>query len=111
MPSNEMLSILENSVLDLAGHNESLLLGDEPILKLAVLGLPWETSEDTLKTYFGQFGPLDTAEVLKDRYTGKSRGFGFITFLDTLSAQRALAAEHTIDGRRCEAKVALPKGA
>ncbi|KAF5832193.1 RNA binding protein [Dunaliella salina] len=78
--------------------------------KLAVLGLPWETTEDTLRLYFEQFGALEGAEVMKDRYTGKSRGFGFVTFADLSSAQNALAAEHTIEGRRCEAKVALPKG-
>ncbi|KXZ52444.1 hypothetical protein GPECTOR_9g488 [Gonium pectorale] len=83
--------------------------GEQP-RKLAVLGLPWETSEETLKIYFSQFGALDCAEVMKDRYTGKSRGFGFVTFLDSSSATRALAVEHTIDGRRCEAKIALPKG-
>jgi RNA recognition motif-containing protein len=42
-------------------------------------------------------------------HVGKSRGFGFVTFLEPSSAQHALGAEHTIDGRRCEAKVALPK--
>ncbi len=47
---------------------------------------------------------------MKDRYSGKSRGFGFVTFVDPKSAQRALGAEHTIDGRQCQAKVALPKG-
>ncbi|GIL66853.1 hypothetical protein Vafri_20242 [Volvox africanus] len=78
--------------------------------KLAVLGLPWETTEETLKMYFLQFGNLECAEVMKDRYTGKSRGFGFVTFVDPASATRALGVEHTIDGRRCEAKVALPKG-
>ncbi|EFJ48141.1 hypothetical protein VOLCADRAFT_43575, partial [Volvox carteri f. nagariensis] len=78
--------------------------------KLAVLGLPWETTEDTLKAYFSQYGTLECAEVMKDRYTGKSRGFGFVTFIDPASATRALSVEHTIDGRRCEAKVALPKG-
>ncbi|GIL87195.1 hypothetical protein Vretimale_14303 [Volvox reticuliferus] len=82
---------------------------DQP-RKLAVLGLPWETTEDTLKMYFLQFGNLECAEVMKDRYTGKSRGFGFVTFVDPASATRALGVEHTIDGRRCEAKVALPKG-
>eukprot|EP00195_Chlamydomonas_chlamydogama_P005652 CAMPEP_0202899790 /NCGR_PEP_ID=MMETSP1392-20130828/8458_1 /ASSEMBLY_ACC=CAM_ASM_000868 /TAXON_ID=225041 /ORGANISM="Chlamydomonas chlamydogama, Strain SAG 11-48b" /LENGTH=546 /DNA_ID=CAMNT_0049586051 /DNA_START=310 /DNA_END=1950 /DNA_ORIENTATION=+ len=82
----------------------------EPPRKLAILGLPWDTSEDTLRMYFSQFGPLENAEVMKDRYTGKSRGFGFVTFLEAGAAQRALAAEHSIDGRRCEAKIALPKG-
>ena len=59
--------------------------------------------------YFSQFGALEAVEVLKDRYTGKSRGFGFISFVEPSAALRALNAEHLIDGRRCEAKVALPK--
>jgi RNA-binding protein Musashi len=46
---------------------------------------------------------------MKDRYSGKSRGFGFVTFAEKGSAKLALATEHIIDGRRCEAKVALPK--
>ena len=46
---------------------------------------------------------------MKDRYTGKSRGFGFVSFADAASAIRAMNTEHCIDGRRCEAKVALPK--
>ncbi|MEW5311245.1 MAG: hypothetical protein WDW38_002977 [Sanguina aurantia] len=78
--------------------------------KVAVLGLPWETTEDTLRLYFCQFGLIEQVEVMKDRYTSKSRGFGFVTFMDAASANRALAVEHTIDGRRCEAKMALPKG-
>ena len=82
------------------------LLGP-PLLKFGGNFCP--RSEETLKMYFSQFGALECAEVMKDRYTGKSRGFGFVTFLDPCSATRALAVEHTIDGRRCEAKVALPK--
>ena len=70
---------------------------------------PPPRSEETLKVYFSQFGALEGAEVMKDRYTGKSRGFGFVTFTDAGSATRALGVEHTIDGRRCEAKIALPK--
>lgn len=101
-------SILDG--IDIGNGNGAVIDPNEPPRKLAVLGLPWDTSEDTLRVYFGQFGALEQAEIMKDRYTGKSRGFGFVTFLDTASAQRALAAEHTIDGRRCEAKVALPKG-
>lgn len=46
---------------------------------------------------------------MKDRLSGKSRGFGFVTFVEPSGASAALQMEHTIDGRRCEAKVALPK--
>lgn len=78
--------------------------------KVAVLGLPWETSEEALQLHFGQFGPLEGVEVMRDRFTGKSRGFAFVTYGDALSAQRALSVDHTVDGRRVEAKIALPKG-
>eukprot|EP00879_Flechtneria_rotunda_P014192 GHRR01014829.1.p1 GENE.GHRR01014829.1~~GHRR01014829.1.p1 ORF type:complete len:128 (+),score=47.42 GHRR01014829.1:70-453(+) len=81
----------------------------EPPKKLAVLGLPWDTSEDTLRLHFSQYGVVEATEIMKDRLSGKSRGFGFVTFADSTAAARALAEEHTIDGRRCEAKVALPK--
>uniref|UniRef100_A0A7S0RZM2 RRM domain-containing protein n=1 Tax=Chlamydomonas leiostraca TaxID=1034604 RepID=A0A7S0RZM2_9CHLO len=106
MESLQAQSILDN--IDLSGT--TAIDPSEPPRKLAVLGLPWETTEDTLRVYFSQFGPLEHAEIMKDRYTGKSRGFGFVMFTETVAAQRALAAEHTIDGRRCEAKIALPKG-
>lgn len=81
----------------------------EPPRKLAVLGLPWETTDDTLRLHFSQFGAVEATEIMKDRLSGKSRGFGFVTFVEPAAAQRALQMEHTIDGRRCEAKVALPK--
>ena len=70
---------------------------------------PSVCSEETLRIYFSQFGSIEHAEIMKDRYTGKSRGFGFVTFVDTASATTALSMEHSIDGRRCEAKIALPK--
>jgi len=52
---------------------------------------------------------VELAEVMKDRYTGSSRGFGFVTFVDIASAGLALRTPHMIDGRRCEIKVAVPK--
>lgn len=47
---------------------------------------------------------------MRDRYSGKSRGFGFVTFYSADNAQRIATAEHNIDGRRCDAKFALPRG-
>jgi hypothetical protein len=77
--------------------------------KLAVLGLPWDTTEETLRLHFSQYGAVEATDIMKDRLSGKSRGFGFVTFTDAAAAARALQVDHTIDGRRCEAKVALPK--
>eukprot|EP00882_Tetradesmus_deserticola_P000614 GHRQ01000671.1.p1 GENE.GHRQ01000671.1~~GHRQ01000671.1.p1 ORF type:complete len:641 (+),score=336.43 GHRQ01000671.1:465-2387(+) len=77
--------------------------------KLAVLGLPWDTTEETLMLHFSQYGAVEATDIMKDRLSGKSRGFGFVTFASPAAAARALQVDHTIDGRRCEAKVALPK--
>lgn len=78
--------------------------------KLVVLGLPWETNEETLQQYFSQYGALEEAVIMKDRSTGKSRGFGFVTYLHQGDAQHVALTEHQVDGRRCEAKFALPRG-
>lgn len=47
---------------------------------------------------------------MREKYSGKSRGFGFVTFAAPADAHRAVGAEHEIDGRKCEAKFALPEG-
>ena len=49
---------------------------------LIVLGLPWKTDEDDLKTFFGQFGELVMAQVKRDAKTSQSKGYGFIRFKD-----------------------------
>lgn len=72
--------------------------------------MPWQTEDATLERHFSNFGSIEEAQIMREKYTGKSRGFGFVTFASTLDAQRAVAAEHIIDGRRCEAKFALPEG-
>ena len=48
--------------------------------------------------YFAQFGPIQEAVIMKDRYTGKSRGFGFVTFSNADDASCVVTAEHHIDG-------------
>ena len=78
--------------------------------KLVILGLPWETDESTLQQHFSQFGALEEAVIMKDRTTHKSRGFGFVTYTSQSDAQRAVLSDHQVDGRRCEAKFALPRG-
>lgn len=78
--------------------------------KLVVLGLPWETDEETMQQYFSQYGALEEAVIMRDRATGKSRGFGFVTYLHEADAQQVAMTGHQVDGRRCEAKFALPRG-
>ncbi len=57
--------------------------------KLFVGGLAWATSDDSLRAHFEQFGEVTEAKVITDRDTGRSRGFGFVSFSDTGSADSA----------------------
>lgn len=57
--------------------------------KLFVGGLAWATDDQGLRTAFEQFGEVADAKVITDRDTGRSRGFGFVTFADDASAIEA----------------------
>merc|ERR1719200_55889 len=72
---------------------------------LIVLGLPWKTTEQELRTYFEPFGEVLMAQVKKDIKTGQSKGFGFIRFSSYESQMRVLAQRHMIDGRWCDVKI------
>eukprot|EP00271_Cylindrocystis_brebissonii_P009267 TRINITY_DN2398_c0_g2_i1.p1 TRINITY_DN2398_c0_g2~~TRINITY_DN2398_c0_g2_i1.p1 ORF type:complete len:402 (+),score=82.56 TRINITY_DN2398_c0_g2_i1:159-1364(+) len=68
--------------------------------KLFVRGLAWETTTVTLREGFQQFGEIEEGAVITDKTTGKSRGFGFITFKSMDSAYKALREpSKRIDGR------------
>ncbi|KAL3698821.1 hypothetical protein R1sor_012897 [Riccia sorocarpa] len=68
--------------------------------KLFVRGLAWETTSQALRDAFEQYGEIEEGAVITDKATGKSRGFGFITFKHMDSAQRALKEpSKNIDGR------------
>lgn len=72
---------------------------------LIVLGLPWKTSEQSLREHFEEFGEVLMAQVKKDLKSGQSKGFGFIRFGSYEAQMRVLATRHLIDGRWCEVKV------
>lgn len=78
--------------------------------KVVVLGVPWQTEDATLQQHFSHYGAVEEAQIMREKYTGKSRGFGFVTFHNTTDALKAVNSEHCIDGRKCEAKFALPEG-
>ena len=70
--------------------------------KLFVGGLAWATDDDGLRIAFEQFGEVTDAKVITDRDTGRSRGFGFVTFesgADADNAQQAMDGNE-LDGRR-----------
>lgn len=78
--------------------------------KIFIGGLSYSTDDEKLRKYFGAYGAVQDAVVMKDPISRRSRGFGFITFCDLDSVDNALAHEpHTIDSRKVEAKRAVPR--
>jgi len=78
--------------------------------KLFVGGLSWQTSQDKLREYFGQFGNVTDVLVMKDPITQRSRGFGFITFQTPEAVDRVLSVpSHSLDGKKIDPKHATPK--
>ena len=57
--------------------------------KLFVVGLSWDTTDATLNQFFAQIGPVLSANVITDRYTGRSKGFGFVEMANDEDAERA----------------------
>lgn len=76
---------------------------------LVVLGLPWTTTEDTMKNYFEQYGEVVMVQVKTDPKSGKSRGFGFVRFAKSSIQNKLLSMRHFIDGRWCDVRVPLSK--
>ncbi|CAI0430221.1 unnamed protein product [Linum tenue] len=77
--------------------------------KLVVLGIPWEVDTDGLRDYMSKFGDLEDCIVMKERSSGRSRGFGYVTFASMEDAKNALESEHYMGKRMLEVKVATPK--
>lgn len=67
--------------------------------KIFVGGISWETSEERLKDYFSKYGSIAETVIVKDRATGRARGFGFVSFSDPSSVDGVLLEKHNIDGR------------
>lgn len=79
--------------------------------KLFVGGLSWDTSDDSLKAAFSTHGDVTEAKVIMDRDTGRSRGFGFVTFAEASQAASAISALDgtSLDGRSIRVNLAEEK--
>ncbi|OIV99700.1 hypothetical protein TanjilG_17510 [Lupinus angustifolius] len=81
--------------------------GDTTYTKVFVGGLAWETQKETMNNYFQQFGHILEAVVITDKATGRSKGYGFVTFREADAAMRACVdAAPVIDGRRANCNLA-----
>jgi RNA recognition motif-containing protein len=82
-------------------------------LKLFVGGLSWNTDAAMLRTAFEEYGTVSDAVVVSDRETGRSRGFGFVTYDNDEEGRAAMKAMNgaTLDGRTIRCDEATDRGA
>ncbi|XP_022915625.1 RNA-binding protein 24-B-like [Onthophagus taurus] len=76
--------------------------------KLFVGGLPYHTTDRSLREHFSVYGDIEEAVVITDRANGKSRGYGFVIMGDRQSAERACREPNPIiDGRKANVNLAI----
>ena len=83
-------------------------------MKLYVGNLPWSIDDNALKELFTSYGDIEEAVLIKDKFSGRSKGFGFVTFTDDAAAQKAIDEMHEkdVEGRPLtvsEAKPMVPR--
>jgi RNA recognition motif-containing protein len=78
---------------------------------LYVGNLNYDTTEDTLRSLFAEHGEIESVKVITDRYTGRSRGFGFVEMATEEGAQAAISALNgqTVDNRQLRVDLAKPR--
>jgi cold-inducible RNA-binding protein len=80
--------------------------------KLFVGGLSWDTTDEGLRQAFATYGEITEAKVITDRDTGRSRGFGFVTFAQNEDATSAISKMDgtNLDGKTIKVNEAQEKG-
>ena len=80
-------------------------------MNIYVGNMSYEVSEEDLKEAFEVFGEVETVKVLKDKYTGKSKGFGFVEMSNDADAQSAIDSlnDKEIKGRALKVNKARPR--
>lgn len=78
---------------------------------LFVGSLPFSVTEDALRQLFAQYGQVQSVSVIRDKYSGQSRGFGFVEMNTDEEAQKVIQAlnGYALEGRNIVVKEALPK--
>ncbi|XP_034559616.1 cold inducible RNA binding protein a isoform X2 [Notolabrus celidotus] len=80
--------------------------------KLFIGGLNFETNEETLAAAFGKYGTIEKVDVIRDKETGKSRGFGFVKYDNIEDAKDAMNGMNgkSVDGRQIRVDAAGKSG-
>src|SRR3954468_14798412 len=80
-------------------------------MNIYVSNLSFNVQDEDLKEFFTEYGEVSSAKVITDKFTGKSRGFGFVEMPDDAAAQKAIAEldNGTVEGRNIRVMEAKPK--
>jgi RNA recognition motif-containing protein len=80
-------------------------------MNIYVSNLSFNVQDEDLKEFFTPYGEVTSAKIITDKFTGKSRGFGFVEMSDNEAAQKAIAEldNGTVEGRSIKVMEAKPK--
>jgi RNA recognition motif-containing protein len=80
-------------------------------MNIYVSNLSFNVQDEDLKDFFAEYGEVTSAKVITDKFTGKSRGFGFVEMSDSEAAKKAIAEldQATVEGRNIRVMEAKPK--
>lgn len=80
-------------------------------MNIYVSNLPFAVVDEDLRSYFAEYGEVTSAKVIMDKYTNRSKGFGFVEMTDDAAAEKAIAELNgaTVEGRQIRVNVARPK--
>jgi RNA recognition motif-containing protein len=80
-------------------------------MNIYVSNLSFNIQDEDLREFFTPYGEVTSAKVINDKFTGKSRGFGFVEMSDDAAAQKAIAEldNGTVDGRTIKVMEAKPR--
>ena len=80
-------------------------------MNIYVSNLSFNVQDEDLREFFAPYGEVTSAKIITDKFTGKSRGFGFVEMSDDAAAQKAISEldNGTVDGRNIKVTEARPK--
>ncbi len=80
-------------------------------MNIYVGNLPYSVTEDELRNLFGEFGEVSSANIITDRYTGQSKGFGFVEMPNQQEAEEAIGNinDSSVQGRNVKVSQARPQ--
>ncbi|MFM8710883.1 MAG: RNA recognition motif domain-containing protein [Sphingomonadales bacterium] len=80
-------------------------------MNIYVSNLPFAVTDEDLRSYFADYGEVSSAKIIMDKYTNRSKGFGFVEMTDDAAAQKVIGELDgaTVEGRAIRVAVAKPR--